>query len=100
MAFQQLATVKSSVIFTFSTCGDLITCTFDLSQTVPFFFPLLCSRELQAEGDLRVSGNTIKTESRVRVQMECEVLWVSERNLIMKVNYMGNYEEIAIGVEL
>lgn len=49
---------------------------------------------------MRVSGNIIKTESRVRVQMECEVLWVSERNLIMKVNYMGNYEEIAIGVEL
>lgn len=88
------------MIFTFSTCGDLITCTFDFEPGCSFLLSPLCSRELRAEGDLRVSGNIIKTESRVRVQMECEVLWVSERNLIMKVNYMGNYEEIAIGVEL
>jgi len=67
-----------------------------LSQAVSFFFPcyvfllsLLCSRELQAERDLRASRNIIKAESRVRVQMECEVLWVRARNLIMKVNYMG-----------
>ncbi len=85
------------MIFTFSTCEDVITCTLTLSQAAPFFFPRHVLERCRQRGDLRVSGNIIKTESRVRVQMECEVLGVEiERNLIMKVNYVGKDGEIAM----